>query len=610
MAGVRPRSEPDGLGAEGAVIGRYRVTGSIGQGAMGVVLRGHDPVLDREVAIKMSRDLDGTDEQLEGMLHEAHTFARIDRVTARDSRLGREVAANRPLSTTPSGDAAARFLREARIQARLDHPSIVPVYELGTDADGTPYFTMKRLVGVTLEKRLSHPATDTRTLLNAFVAVCAAIDLAHARGVVHRDLKPENIVLGDYREVYVLDWGVARVLDELDTTAATAPDDDAMRTQTGTLIGTPRYMAPEQARGEAVGPPADVFALGAILFEILAGKPLRARDLTVAGTSPAQARPDRAIAPELDAACCAALADAASDRPSVHELGERVQRYLDGDRDHERRRALSAELLAQAAATAPRAEQMQLAGRALALDPESREAAALVTRLVLEPPAEIPPEVARSLEAREVEYTARSSRMAFGMIVVTFLVGVLFLLWTGVIDVPVVVELSLLIALLLVVTWVQTRSAIAGCRVNVYPSLICTMMVTATASRFSSSFLFVPLVVTSVTATVITQPQMLRRPVVTIAICMMGFVAPVVLEALGVLKTTWHVDQDQVVLRSTVIHFGGVASEVFLIASSVFCIVVAGVSSWGLAKARRDAVHQLELQSWRLMQLVPKSVRP
>ena len=141
-------------------------------------------------------------------------------VVAQDQRIGREVAVKRIRAQKPSHDAVERFLREARIQARLDHPAIVPVYELGTDAVGLPYFTMKRLTGVTLGKRLTDKA-PIQPLLRAFADVCLAIQLAHTRGVVHRDLKPSNIMLGDYGEVYVLDWGVARVIS--DRTRSTHP---------------------------------------------------------------------------------------------------------------------------------------------------------------------------------------------------------------------------------------------------------------------------------------------------------------------------------------------------------------------------------------------------
>src|SRR5580704_16021931 len=126
-------------------------------------------------------------------------------VLARDPKLGRDVAITRMRAAVASPSYAERFVREAKIQARLDHPAIVPVYEIGSDADGAPYFTMKRLAGTTLLERLAGGAgAGSRELLRAFVEVCHAIDFAHNRAVVHRDLKPANIMLGEYGEVYVL----------------------------------------------------------------------------------------------------------------------------------------------------------------------------------------------------------------------------------------------------------------------------------------------------------------------------------------------------------------------------------------------------------------------
>ena len=162
---------------------RYRISGSLGAGGMGEVLLATDSQIDREVAIKR-------------MLHE------------------------------PTGPAVARFLREAKVQGRLDHPAIVPVHELASDSEGRPFFVMKRLVGTTLGDVLARYTSDPRytrpKLLRSFADVCRAIELAHSRNVIHRDLKPANIMLGDYGEVYVLDWGIARVLGETDPIRATA----------------------------------------------------------------------------------------------------------------------------------------------------------------------------------------------------------------------------------------------------------------------------------------------------------------------------------------------------------------------------------------------------
>src|SRR5665647_1872842 len=130
-------------------------------------------------------------------------------VSAHDRRIGRDVALKRLNADAPTEADINRFLREARIQARLDHPAIVPVHELGRDANGRPYFTMKRLTGETLRDQLPKEQPGNQRMLRAFGEMCLAVEFAHMRGVVHRDLKPSNIMLGDYGEVYILDWGLA-----------------------------------------------------------------------------------------------------------------------------------------------------------------------------------------------------------------------------------------------------------------------------------------------------------------------------------------------------------------------------------------------------------------
>src|SRR5690606_2948073 len=119
----------------------------------------------------------------------------------------------------PTEDQMQRFLREARIQGQLEHPSIVPIHELGRDLDGRPYFVMKKLAGQTLSEILAaadRTAYPLQRLLRAFVDVCLAIEFAHTRGVIHRDIKPGNIMLGDFGETYVLDWGIAKIVGEVE----------------------------------------------------------------------------------------------------------------------------------------------------------------------------------------------------------------------------------------------------------------------------------------------------------------------------------------------------------------------------------------------------------
>jgi serine/threonine-protein kinase len=536
-------------------------------------------------------------------------------VVARDPKIGREVAIKRLKGKSPTPAAIDRFLREAKIQARLDHPAIVPVHELGLDSEDRPYFTMKRLAGTTMDRIIRHGGKP-QLLLRAFVDVCLAIELAHTRQVVHRDLKPSNIMLGDYGEVYVLDWGLAYLIgDPEDRSIAESSATPEGLTQTGELIGTPGFMAPEQAKGEAIGPAADVYALGSILFAILTGTSLHPHgQAAVASTvanptiAPSSRVPDRMIPPELDAACVAALSRDPAARPTARALGERVQRYLDGDRDLERRRELAADFLSQANTATGNADRIRLAGRALALDPESQEAAALVTRMMLEPPDEIPRELARTISRSELEQEHRSSRLA----VATLAAYVLFLpivLWMGVTNVPLLVAIYALIALMVAFAHLQSRALKAGRSFSLYPSLVGNVAIAVMCSRVCSSFVLVPVVLTVIAVAMMAQPSMQRRPAAVLVLCSLGFVAPLAVEAAGLLGSTWQVRAGAVELHSTFVRLGGVATQVVLIAGTLVGIVVAGLFSRGLAIAHREAIDELQLQRWRLMQLVPESVR-
>ncbi len=211
---------------------RYWIRGEYGRGAIGCVSRAHDRELGRDVAIKEL----------------------ISRCALNERR----------------------FMREALITARLQHPCIVPVYEAGRWPDGTPFYAMKLVAGRSLRDLLAERKTvDERIpLLHHVIAVADAIAYAHNRNIIHRDLKPANVVVGDFGETVVIDWGLAKELtvDE-EPSASDGPvritrDDDL--TTTGSVIGTPAYMPPEQQRGEPVDQRADVFAIGAMLWELCA----------------------------------------------------------------------------------------------------------------------------------------------------------------------------------------------------------------------------------------------------------------------------------------------------------------------------------------------------
>ena len=209
-------------------------------------------------------------------------------VAAEDRRLGRKVALKELID--PASDQTTRFQREALITARLQHPGIVPVYEAGRWPTGEPFFAMKLVAGKPLDQVIAAARTldDRLALLPRLTAACDAIAYAHSQRVIHRDLKPGNILIGDFGETVVIDWGLAKDLDAVDTfdSANRAPRRPSQKnlaspkstasstlTVAGAVMGTPAYMAPEQARGEPVDQRADVFALGAMLYHVLAGAP-------------------------------------------------------------------------------------------------------------------------------------------------------------------------------------------------------------------------------------------------------------------------------------------------------------------------------------------------
>jgi serine/threonine protein kinase len=211
-------------------------------------------------------------------------------ISATDQNLRRDVAMKVVLNGAEAKtELIQRLVTEARITGQLQHPNIVPLYELGVTEDGVVYYTMRLVEGTTLNDVLGKIRNkDAETirrfplpvLLTAFQKICDAVAFAHSRGVVHRDLKPDNIMLGGFGEVMVMDWGLAKVIgadgDESDTTFAMREDidqinDDTYQTVSGAIKGTPRYMAPEQAMGQSfdIDERTDIYALGAILYSIL-----------------------------------------------------------------------------------------------------------------------------------------------------------------------------------------------------------------------------------------------------------------------------------------------------------------------------------------------------
>jgi len=245
-----------------------------------------------------------------------------------------------------------RFLREARVTALIQHPATAPVYEIGRDRQGSIYFTMKKVEGVDLREILlgivardpafkeKYPLKD---LIEVLVAVGQAVAFAHSRGVVHRDLKPANILVGEFGEVMILDWGLAKVLNEPDTLHGDLPEQDHVDlelTRAGKRAGTPLYMSPEQAsrEGEHIDGRSDVYSLGSILYEVLTHENLvwgatkeevleKIREQEP--VPPRKRSPDRHIPPILDSICMRAIQKNPEDRyPTLIEMVEDLRAYL------------------------------------------------------------------------------------------------------------------------------------------------------------------------------------------------------------------------------------------------------------------------------------------
>jgi serine/threonine protein kinase/formylglycine-generating enzyme required for sulfatase activity len=310
---------------------RLEVKGEMARGGMGAVLSVFDKNLRRDMAMKVM--LKQSDVRSEG-----------------------------------STRAMARFLDEAQITGQLEHPGIVPVHELGIDADGRVYFTMKLVQGEELASVYKRAWAEddgwsVTRVLGLFLRVCEAMAYAHSRGVIHRDLKPANVMVGAFGEVYVMDWGLARIQGEEDAVESElAPDKDAelvqsdredlrgqspdssFMTMQGDIMGTPAYMAPEQARGAIaeMDERSDVYAIGAMLYELLAGRRpystleenpnLIALLNMIREGSPLpvhEFHPE--VPPELEAICEKAMShDKAGRYRDVGELAEDLRNYLEG----------------------------------------------------------------------------------------------------------------------------------------------------------------------------------------------------------------------------------------------------------------------------------------
>jgi serine/threonine-protein kinase len=559
---------------------RYVFKKQLGQGGMVEVWLAHDSTVDRDIAIKVMRG------------------------GAKDP------------------DLVARFLREARVQGRLEHPSVVPVHDLGGGIDSAPFFAMKRLTGTTLLDVIvarDHEKWPSRTQLDRFVDICLAVEFAHRAGVVHRDLKPANIMLGDFGEAYILDWGLARLVGDAEGPVirqSDLPSDSAAgQTAAGAMLGTPGYMAPEQMRGEAIDQRADVYALGCILFEILTGAAANARDRAIETTlsasehRPARKNPD--VSPELDEACALATAQEPSARlESAGALADRVRRFLDGDRDVARRRELAAQHVAKAqahvaAGDSGRVDAIREAGSALALEVENKDAQQLLARLLLEPPKQMAP---------AARLAVHDERHQEGLVTLRW-AAVAYLFFLLVLPVVIYLGVSAYWPLVLFASQVLVLSGICFLatrkRARIGLGLALTILIGHCLLLSTIAIILGPLLLTPIllfgSATIMFTVATIRLPK-TIVVCHLLVIAiPLALELTGLLPRTFELGATGLLLRPWAVQMAPSAFVVTILG----CAVLQMVANMLVLDAQRVAQNLAEernhAQKWQLQQLVPSS---
>jgi serine/threonine-protein kinase len=535
-----------------------------------------------------------------------------------------------------SAEARMRFEREARVQGQLEHPAIVPVYDLGVRPDGTPFFTMKRLHGETLSEIMdalqkgsatAAAAYSRRRLLAAYSRVCLAVAFANSRGVLHRDLKPSNIMLGDFGEVYLLDWGLAKLIDADgdDDGAAIKPAGTQKETQIGQVMGTPGYMSPEQLRGEVdqLDARTDVYTLGVLLFEILTLEPLHERQgldtiynstLGKRDAKLAERALAKGIPAELVAVCVRATALDRDDRYlSARDLHDAVERFVEGNRDVKAREDMAAEHAttaieaARLAGTVPEMRELAIRelGAALALDPSHAGAVETLTRLMLETPAEMSAEARREF-AETRRGTRRESKRG---VVVSYALWMCF--------VPVVLALgvrdriaagiplgAVLLAALFSVIYAASR---AGPLTRFAIYCFGTLAIASSCTLMGWAIV-VPCLAAVHTVGFILYGDKKLQPA-ALALGALSVIVPFVLQEAGWLPRAYLFEGDRMIVLPRMTGLPQMRSQIYLLLASLAAIVVPTVVISRLRDTLEAAEERAFMHAWTLQHLVPGRAR-
>lgn len=551
-----------------------------------------------------------------------------------DHTIGREIAL-KVMRGERSGDPsrAIRFIREARVQGQLEHPSVVPVYELAKDHEGNLYFTMKRIRGSALNDILKgrvSPKPSQRRLLEALHRVAQTLAFAHNRGVVHRDLKPANIMLGDFGEVYVLDWGLAKILHGDEAELSEQPSESAeelgtqpisdsgtdFQTIAGDVLGTPGYMAPEQLRGSAaLDGRADVYSLGTVLYEILVGQRLHQGDSIAAiafstmSKELAQGELPQA-APELAELCVRALSLQAEDRIDASTFAESLRSYLDGDRDLALRAKASAQHVtaAKTALEAPGTEEaqrrnaMKEVNAALAMDPDNEEARHLFYTLLTKPPEEVPAEVKEELRVARLK-AKRVGLRAAALVYLSFTAMVPIVLYLGVKNWWAFAAEGIAIATCFGLTVFHLRDTEPHIPLD---HLVAATLTVAVSMVLLGPFMLVPsLALANTTSYAIATYDRRTRHAVVAGGCV-ALILPVIVHYAGWVPSTFAVIDGEIIVRSLMFELTPTGALVFLSVVHVPTIIGAGWYIGKMKAAHAELEEASRVMAWQLAQMAPQ----